>query len=291
MSRINPKQPSVTEINPVNHALPPTEQTGPLADLDQRTIADLTRAMHLQNSAVQSAVEKALPALIKFLEILVPRMRSGGRLFYIGAGTSGRLGVIDASECPPTFGVSPDMIIGLMAGGDGALRVAIEGAEDNYEAAQTDLVSFRPNPSDTLVGIAASGRTPYVVGGLKYGREQGLVTACITCNPESAAEEACEYPIVAVTGPEFITGSTRLNAGTATKLLLNMITTVTMIQLGRVQGNRMVDMKLSNSKLEERGQRMIVDATGVSPNEAKLALRSWGNVRDAIQHLQDNAHS
>lgn len=274
----------------MNHTLPPTEQTGPLADLDQRGIAELTHAMHLQNGAVQNAIEKALPALIKFLEVLAPRMRKGGRLFYIGAGTSGRLGIIDASECPPTFGVSPDTVSGLIAGGDGALRVAIEGAEDNFDAAWTDLSSFHPNATDTVVGIAASGRTPYVVGGLKKSRAEGLLTACITCNPKSAAEEASEYSIVAITGPEFITGSTRLNAGTATKVLLNMMSTVTMVQLGHVQGNRMVDMKLSNSKLLERGQRMIVDATGVSLNEAKSALHSSGNVRDAIQYLNNNAH-
>lgn len=246
--------------------------------------------MHAQNSAVQLAVETAIPALSKFLEALVPRMKKGGRLFYIGAGTSGRLGVMDASECPPTFGVSPDHVVGLIAGGDGALRLAVEGAEDNLEAAWIDLTPFQPNPTDTLIGIAASGRTPYVVGGLEHARAEGLLTACITCNPDSAVEKAVEYPMVAVTGAEFVTGSTRLNAGTATKVLLNMITTVAMIQMGHVQGTRMVDMKLSNAKLLERGQRMIVDATGASLESAQRALESTGNVRSAIQQIQNDAH-
>ena len=261
-----------------------------MANLEQRSIAELTHAMHAQNSAVQLAVETAIPALNKFLEALVPRMKKGGRLFYIGAGTSGRLGVMDASECPPTFGVSPDTVVGLIAGGDGALRLAVEGAEDNLEAAWIDLAPFHPNSTDTLIGIAASGRTPYVVGGLKNSRAAGLLTACITCNPDSAVEKAAEYAMVAVTGAEFLTGSTRLNAGTATKVLLNMITTVAMIQMGHVQGTRMVDMKLSNAKLLERGQRMIIDATGASLESAKRALESTENVRSAIQQIQNDAH-
>ncbi len=275
----------------VNSNLPPTEQTGPLADLEQRSISELTAAMHAQNGAVQQAVEATIPALNEFMETLVPRMQSGGRLFYIGAGTSGRLGVMDASECPPTFGVSPDRIMGLIAGGDGALRLAVEGAEDDLQAAWNDLASFQPTSKDTVIGIAASGRTPYVIGGLKAARDRGLLTACITCNPSSAVERAAEHALVAVTGAEFVTGSTRLNAGTATKLVLNMISTVAMIQLGHVQGTRMVDMRPSNAKLIERGQRMIMDATGTSIDQAQKALESTGNVRAAIQKIQDDAHA
>ena len=275
----------------MNSNLPPTEQTGPVANLEQRSIAELTAAMHAQNGAVQRAVEAAIPALNQFIEALVPRMQAGGRLFYIGAGTSGRLGVMDASECPPTFGVSPDRVMGLIAGGDGALRLAVEGAEDDLEAAWNDMTSFQPTTEDTVIGIAASGRTPYVIGGLKAARVQGLLTACITCNPNSAVEEAAEHALVAVTGAEFVTGSTRLNAGTATKLLLNMISTVAMIHLGHVQGTRMVDMRPSNAKLIERGQRMIIEATGASLEEAQSALESTGNVRAAIQQIQDDAHA
>lgn len=275
----------------MNSNLPPTEQQGPLADLEQRSIAELTASMHAHNGAVQRGVEAAIPALNQFMEALVPRMQQGGRLFYIGAGTSGRLGVMDASECPPTFGVSTDRVIGLIAGGDGALRLAVEGAEDDIAAAWQDLTPYQPNPHDTLIGIAASGRTPYVIGGLHEARAAGLLTACITCNPSSAVEQEAEHALVAVTGGEFVTGSTRLNAGTATKLLLNMITTVVMIQLGHVQGSQMVDMQPTNVKLMERGQRMIVDATGVSNESARKALELAGNVRDAIQQIQDDAHA
>lgn len=278
-------------MNFVNSNLPPTEQLGPLADLEQRSIAELTAAMHAHNGAVQRGVEAAIPALNQFVEALVPRMKQGGRLFYIGAGTSGRLGVMDASECPPTFGVSTDRVIGLIAGGDGALRLAVEGAEDDITAAWKDLTPYQPNPHDTIIGIAASGRTPYVIGGLHEARGAGLLTACITCNPSSAVEQEAEHALVAVTGGEFVTGSTRLNAGTATKLLLNMITTVAMIQLGHVQGSRMVDMQPTNVKLMERGQRMIVDATGVSNDSALKALERAGNVRDAIKQIQDDAHA
>ena len=275
----------------MNFDLPPTEQTGPIRDLETLSIAELTAGMQSSLAAVEQAVATALPAANALIEALVQRMKQGGRLFYIGAGTSGRLGVIDASECPPTFGIDPGVVIGLMAGGDGALRTAVEGAEDDKEGAWSDLQAFQPNTMDTVIGIAASGRTPYVIGGLLQARNAGLLTACITCNPDTEVERVAEYALVAVTGPEFITGSTRLNAGTATKLLLNMITTVTMIQLGHVRGSQMVDMHPSNKKLVERGVRMIIEATGLDSDRASSLLSSTGSVRAAIDQAKEDARA
>ena len=275
----------------MNFDLPPTEQTGPIRDLETLSIAELTAGMQSSLAAVEQAVTNALPAANALIEALVQRMKQGGRLFYIGAGTSGRLGVIDASECPPTFGVDPGVVIGLIAGGDGALRIAVEGAEDNSEGAWSDLQAFEPNTLDTVIGIAASGRTPYVIGGLQQARDAGLLTGCIACNPDTEVERVAEYALVAVTGPEFITGSTRLNAGTATKLLLNMITTVTMIQLGHVRGSQMVDMRPSNKKLVERGVRMIIEATGLDADRALSLLSSTGSVRAAIDQAIGDARA
>ena len=275
----------------MNFDLPPTEQTGPIRDLETLSIAELTAGMQSSLAAVEQAVTNALPAANALIEALVQRMKQGGRLFYIGAGTSGRLGVIDASECPPTFGIDPGVVIGLIAGGDGALRIAVEGAEDNSEGAWSDLQAFQPNTMDTVVGIAASGRTPYVIGGLQQARDAGLLTGCIACNPDTEVERVAEYALVAVTGPEFITGSTRLNAGTATKLLLNMITTATMIQLGHVRGSQMVDMRPSNKKLVERGVRMIIEATGLDADRALSLLSSTGSVRAAIDQAIGDARA
>ena len=275
----------------MNFDLPPTEQTGPIRDLETLSIAELTAGMQSSLAAVEQAVTNALPAANALIEALVQRMKQGGRLFYIGAGTSGRLGVIDASECPPTFGIDPGVVIGLIAGGDGALRIAVEGAEDNSEGAWSDLQAFQPNTMDTVLGIAASGRTPYVIGGLQQARDAGLLTGCITCNPDTEVERVAEYALVAVTGPEFITGSTRLNAGTATKLLLNMITTVTMVQLGHVRGSQMVDMRPSNKKLVERGVRMIIEATGLDADRALSLLSSTGSVRAAIDQAIGDARA
>jgi N-acetylmuramic acid 6-phosphate etherase len=275
----------------VNFDLPPTEQTGPIRDLETLSIAELTAGMQSSLAAVEQAVTNALPAANALIEALVQRMKQGGRLFYIGAGTSGRLGVIDASECPPTFGIDPGVVIGLIAGGDGALRIAVEGAEDNSEGAWSDLQAFQPNTMDTVLGIAASGRTPYVIGGLQQARDAGLLTGCIACNPDTEVERVAEYALVAVTGPEFITGSTRLNAGTATKLLLNMITTATMIQLGHVRGSQMVDMRPSNKKLVERGVRMIIEATGLDADRALSLLSSTGSVRAAIDQAIGDARA
>ena len=267
--------------------LPPTEQSGPHQGLETKSIEELVAAMHGQTQAAFDAVTASLEPIQHFVEAVVPRMKKGGRLFYIGAGTSGRLGVLDASECPPTFGVDPTKVQGWIAGGDGALRVAVEGAEDNPNGAWNDLSSSQPTELDTVVGIAASGRTPYVVGGLQAAREAGLLTACITCNPDSAVVEAADHPLVAVTGPEFVTGSTRLNAGTATKLILNLISTTAMIQLGHVVGSKMVDMKPSNAKLQERGIRMIQEATGASAEEAAASLQETNDVRASIEQLNE----
>lgn len=269
--------------------LPPTEQSGPHQALETKSIAELVHAMHAGTEAAFAAVESCLDDVVIFLDVLVPRMKAGGRLFYIGAGTSGRLGVLDASECPPTFGVDPSVVQGWIAGGDGALRVAVEGAEDDPEGAWKDLAGAQPGALDTVVGIAASGRTPYVVGGLKAARAAGLVTACITCNPGSAVTEVADHALVAVTGPEFVTGSTRLNAGTATKLVLNLISTTAMIQLGHVVGSKMVDMRPSNAKLVERGIRMICEATGATAEEAAEALNETGDVRASIAKLDSRS--
>lgn len=273
-------------MEPKQSNLPPTEQTGPHQALETKSVSELVRAMHGQTASAFDAVEQCLPAVEAFLDVLVPRMKEGGRLFYIGAGTSGRLGVLDASECPPTFGVDPSKVQGWIAGGDGALRVAVEGAEDDADGAWQDLASAQPGPLDTLVGIAASGRTPYVVGGLAAAKAAGLLTACITCNPDSAVTRAADHALVAVTGPEFVTGSTRLNAGTATKLVLNLISTTAMIQLGHVVGSKMVDMRPSNAKLHERGVRMICEATGADASVASDVLKLTGDVRRSIEQLK-----
>lgn len=266
--------------------LPPTEQSGPVDDLHTMSVDALLAAMHRVDDDVQAAVLHAMPALEALIIDLVARMRQGGRLFYLGAGTSGRLGVVDASECPPTFGVAPDRVVGIMAGGDAAIRSAVEGAEDDAEQGWKDLESHGIQELDTVVGIAASGRTPYVIGALRHARLRGIRTGCVTCNPESAIVQACDHPVVAVTGPEFVTGSTRMKAGTATKLILNRLTTATMIQLGHVQGNRMVDMQLTNAKLVQRGARMVSQATGLALEEAESMLKQHGSVRAAVEAHQ-----
>ena len=272
--------------------LPPTEQSGPVEDLHTLSVRELLDAMHRVDDDVQSAVLAAMPALTALTEALVDRMREGGRLFYLGAGTSGRLGVVDASECPPTFGVASDRVVGIMAGGDSASRAAVEGAEDDAEQGWKDLKAHGIQAQDTVVGIAASGRTPYVIGALRQARLRGVLTGCVTCNPESQIIQACDHPVVAVTGPEFVTGSTRMKAGTATKLILNRLTTATMIQLGHVHGNRMVDMQLTNAKLMQRGARMVAEATGLGLVESEALLTSYGSVRAAVDaHQQGHART
>lgn len=263
-----------------------TEQQSNYSGLDDMTTEEILEGINVEDMTVPAAVGTAIPEIGRLVDGVVERMRRGGRLFYIGAGTSGRLGVVDASEIPPTFGVPPELVTGLIAGGDGAIRKAVEGAEDDPEQGWRDIEAYSPTRQDTLVGIAASGTTPYVVGALKSARERGLLTSCITCNPGAPLAEAVEIPIVAVTGPEFVTGSTRMKAGTATKLILNMVSTAVMIRLGHVRGNRMVDMQLTNSKLIDRGTRMIMDETGLKDYDRALGLLlEYGSVRKAVDSM------
>ena len=261
-----------------------TEQNSAYDNLQEMSVHDLLVGINREDARVHEAVRKVIPVMEQLVERIVERMRRGGRLFYIGAGTSGRLGVTDASELPPTFGVPFDLVIGLIAGGDGALRRAVEHAEDDTEGAWRDLAPYRPTADDTLVGIAASGTTPYVIGGLRRARQEGLLTAAVVCNPGSPAAAAAEYALEAVVGPEFVTGSTRMKAGTAQKLVLNMLSTTVMIRLGRVEGNRMVHMQLTNDKLVARGTRMVAQSTGLSEAEARETLLRWGSVKKAIEH-------
>ena len=239
--------------------------------------------INMEDRGITRAVRHAIPQIEALVEGIVERMRRGGRVFYVGAGTSGRLGVVDASEIPPTYGVR-DKFIGLIAGGDGAIRQAVEGAEDAEAQGWKDIEAFGPTVDDTVVGIAASGTTPYVVGAVRSARERGLLTGCITCNEGAPVAAAAELPVVAVVGPEFVTGSTRMKAGTATKLILNMISTAAMIRLGHVKGSKMVDMELTNSKLVDRGARMIMDATGITDyDQAREMLLKYGHVRAAVE--------
>jgi len=263
--------------------IPPTEQDGKFEDLHLMSSNDIVSAMNQMDFEATEAVKAVLGDIEVFIDALVERMKLGGRLFYMGAGTSGRLGVVDASECPPTFGVEHGRVVGIIAGGDSAIRKAVEGAEDDYDMGWKDLQTYNVTKNDAVVGIAASGRTPYVIGAIEKARCAGLLTGCVTCNPGSKLAKTSEYAIEAVTGPEFVTGSTRLKAGTATKLILNMITTAAMIQLGHVKGNKMVDMQLSNAKLVERGTRMVSEATGLNEEASKILLLEHGAVRRAVE--------
>ena len=263
-----------------------TEQPSHHDGLELKTTADLLQKMNAEDQKVAKAVEKVIPQIEKLVDALVDRFEKGGRLFYIGAGTSGRLGILDASEIPPTFGMPHDRVIGLIAGGDGAIRKAVEFAEDNTKQAWKDLLEYDVNSNDVLVGIAASGTTPYVLGGIADAKEFGLLTAGITNNPGSPLAEAAEIPIAIEVGPEFVTGSTRMKSGTSQKLALNMISTALMIRIGRVQGNKMVDMQLSNNKLVERGTLMIKNALNISFEEAQQLLLEYGSVRKAMEFMQ-----
>lgn len=260
-----------------------TEQDSHYTQLEQLPIAELLQNINREDKSVPLAVEKALPQIEKLAVAVTEKMRAGGRLFYIGAGTSGRLGVVDASECPPTFGVPFDWVVGIIAGGDGAIRKAVEFAEDDAEQAWKDLLEYNITDNDVVVGIAASGRTPYVIGGLKTANENGLITGCIVCNAGSPVAAEAQFPIEVITGPEFVTGSTRMKAGTAQKLVLNMLSTTVMIQLGRVKGNKMVDMQLTNHKLVHRGTRMIMQEIGVDEPTAAALLNEHGSVRKAVE--------
>lgn len=265
-----------------------TEQASKYEHLEQMTVNELLTNINSEDKLVPLAVEKALPQIEKLISIVVEKMKNGGRLFYIGAGTSGRLGIVDASECPPTFGVPFDLVIGIIAGGDTAIRKAVEFAEDDKEQAWTDLQAYHINENDVVIGIAASGTTPYVLGGLEACKKHNIITGGITCNAGSPLALIPDYPIEVVVGPEFVTGSSRMKAGTAQKLVLNMISTATMIQLGRVKGNKMVDMQLSNVKLIDRGVRMIMNEISVSYETATELLKKHGSVRKAINHFQNN---
>ena len=259
-----------------------TESPSEYNHLETLATTEILAGMNQLDQTVPQAVARALPQIEQLVDAIVARLRAGGRLFYIGAGTSGRLGVVDASECPPTFGVPAELVVGIMAGGDPAIRVAVEGAEDDAQQAWQDLQAHGISAKDVLVGIAASGRTPYVVGGLTQARAAGVATGCVVCNAGSAVAAAAEFRVEVVTGPEFLTGSTRLKAGSAQKMVLNMLTTATFIRLGYVKGNKMVDMKLSNIKLVERGERMLMEELGVDEAEAAQLLKQHGSVRAAL---------
>ncbi|MEN9973021.1 MAG: hypothetical protein RIS20_1368 [Bacteroidota bacterium] len=263
-----------------------TESSSNYQDLDKMSTLDLLKNINREDQTVALSVEKEIPAIEAFVNACSERMSQGGRLFYIGAGTSGRLGIVDASECPPTFGIDHGIVVGLIAGGDAAIRKAVEFAEDDRNQAWIDLEVYDLNKFDTVVGIAASGSTPYVLGGIEKAKEHGLLTAGISCNPDSPLAAAVEFPIAPVVGPEFVTGSTRMKSGTAQKLVLNMISTSLMIKLGRVKGNKMVDMQLSNHKLVDRGARMVAEETGISMSEAQDLLLEHGSVRKAVEFFK-----
>ena len=249
-----------------------TEKSSLYENLEKKSIHELLVDINNEDKKVPGAVEKAIPQIEKLAEAIIKRMQCGGRIFYMGAGTSGRLGVLDASEIPPTYGMPNTFVIGLIAGGDKALRNPVEAAEDSTDKGWQELQEHKINRKDTVIGIAASGTTPYVIGALKHCRENGILTACITCNPNSPVAEQADIPIEVIVGPEFVTGSTRMKSGTAQKLVLNMITTSVMIKLGRVKGNRMVNMQLTNKKLVDRGTRMIMEETHLEYDDAKNLL-------------------
>jgi len=260
-----------------------TEQNSLHENLDKKTVVQLLFEMNEEDRKVPVAVSKVIPQIEALVEKIVERMKRGGRIFYMGAGTSGRLGVLDASEIPPTFGMSPHLVVGLIAGGERALRNPVENAEDDVNRGWEELQQYNVNQNDTVIGIAASGTTPYIIGALRNARANGILTASVSCNPDSPVSREAEIKIEVIVGPEFVTGSTRLKSGTAQKLVLNMITTVTMIKLGRVKGNKMVNMQLSNAKLVDRGARMIVEELGLEYEQAKSILMIHGSVKKAIE--------
>ena len=264
-----------------------TELSSSYEHLEQMSIQEIIKIINKEDKTVPLAVEKQLAFIEKIVAVIVTKLRNGGRLFYIGAGTSGRLGILDASECPPTFGVPDEMVIGLIAGGDIAIRKAVEDAEDSTTQSWKDLQEYKISKQDVLIGIAASGSTPYVVAAIKKANKEGIETGCITMNEGSPLAIAAKYPIVVTVGPEFVTGSSRMKAGTAQKMVLNMITTATMIQLGRVEGNRMVDMQLTNTKLVERGALMIMESIQVEKDFARQLLLKYGSVREAILNYKN----
>jgi N-acetylmuramic acid 6-phosphate etherase len=261
-----------------------TEQDSNYNNLEKMSISEIITNINTEDKTVPIAVERALPQIESLIEQIIAKLSNGGRLFYIGAGTSGRLGILDASECPPTFGVPHDLVIGLIAGGDIAIRKAVENAEDSTTQGWEDLQEFDISDKDAIIGIAASGTTPYVIHALKKCNEQNIITGCITCNKNSPLSDVSKYPVEVLVGPEFVTGSSRMKAGTAPKLVLNMISTASMIQLGKVEGNKMVDMQLSNDKLVMRGKQMLMDKLDISELKAEKLLETHKNVRNAIKN-------
>ncbi|MES2445638.1 MAG: N-acetylmuramic acid 6-phosphate etherase [Bacteroidota bacterium] len=260
-----------------------TEQESKYHNIDQMSVLEILTGINNEDKLVPLAVEKALPQIEKLASAVAERMNNGGRLFYIGAGTSGRLGVVDASECPPTFGVPFDKVVGIIAGGDTAIRRAVEFAEDDDQQAWIDLQEYEINEKDCLIGLAASGTTPYVVGGLNTARKHGVLTGCIICNEGGPIVAESDFPVEVVAGPEFLTGSTRMKSGTAQKLVLNMLSTTVMIKMGKVKGNRMVDMQLTNHKLVDRGTQMVMAELNIGHDEAAGLLSKYGSVRKAVE--------
>lgn len=265
-----------------------TESASAYEALDQLPVGDLLSIINREDQTVPLAVSRVLPEIERLVEATVSRLKAGGRLFYIGAGTSGRLGIVDASECPPTYGVPHQLVIGLIAGGDQAIRKAVENAEDDYNQAARDLQAYGITAADMVVGIAASGRTPYVAGGLAWCRSQKITTGCIVCNPGSPVAAEADFPVEVIVGPEVVSGSTRMKSGTAQKLVLNMLSTCTMIRLGKVRGNRMTQMQLSNAKLRIRGRKMLAEALQIPEEEAEILLEKFGSVEAAI-HSKSSA--
>ena len=268
-----------------------TESESLYRDLEKMEVTELLESINNEDQKVPLVVKKSIPEIARLVEAIVTRMRKGGRLFYIGAGTSGRLGIVDASEIPPTFGLDHGYVIGLIAGGDGAIRKAVEMAEDNEELGWKDILAFNQTTADVVVGIAASGTTPYVVGAMKRARQNGIFTGAITCNSGTPVAENADVAVELITGPEFVTGSTRMKAGTAQKLVLNMLTTSAMIRLGRVKGNKMVNMQLTNQKLIRRGTKMISDELGLDPETSRKLLLLHGSVKKAIDAFTENNNS
>ena len=259
-----------------------TEEPSLYDNLEKKTTAEILKDINTEDHKVVLAVEKAIPQIEKLVDGIVRRMRKGGRIFYMGAGTSGRLGVLDASELPPTYGVEPTLVIGLIAGGDKALRRAVENAEDDTAKGWQELLAHNVGSHDTVIGIAASGTTPYVIGAITEARKHGILTGCITSNPDSPLSQAAEIAIEMIVGPEYVTGSSRMKSGTGQKMILNMISTAVMIRLGRVRGNRMVNMEITNKKLRDRGTRMIAAELGISYEQARNLLGMYGSVQKAV---------
>lgn len=264
-----------------------TESISHYDNLEKKTVRDILSEINTEDQSVAITVKEAIPQIEKLVEEIIPRMRKGGRLFYIGAGTSGRLGVLDASEIPPTYGMPPNCIIGMIAGGDQALRSPVENAEDDTEQGWKDLCLHQINTNDTVIGITASGTTPYVVGALRAAHAEGVLTASISCNPDSPVSAEVDIPIEIVVGPEYVTGSSRMKAGTGQKMILNMISTSLMIKMRRVKGNKMVNMQLTNQKLIDRGTRMLMDELTIGKEQARSLLLLNGSVSKALESCRE----